>query len=190
VSRLAPAGLADPRVERRLRHHLLDQLLETVRTCSGSSSSETGTSTTARPHPRVRLFVTSINPLGTVDNVPSYCRTDVVRRLRRSIVPDTVPADVVRSTVSPTSYCPSRKMNRPLNESRTIDCAPNPSAIPTIPADATIGVMSTPRSFNRVNRNTNQTTTITTPDTSPITVATRRRRRPSASSPPPRARRR
>ena len=138
----------------------------------------------------MRLFVTSISPFGIVESVPSYCRTAVVRRLSVSIVPDTVPEEMVRSTVSPTSNCPSMKMNNPDSESRTIVCAPNPSAIPAIPAEAMIGVISTPRSFSRVSRNTNQAITTMIPDSSPITVATRRRRRLSASSPPPFVRRR
>ena len=101
------------------------------------------------------------------------------------------PCRVVRSTTSPTSNCPSRKMNSPLIVSRTSVCAPNPSAIPAMPAEAMSGVMSTPSVLQQREQRTRTTRcTTTTPANRPTTVATRRRRRPSASSPPALARRR
>ena len=114
---------------------------------------------------------------------PSYWRSEVVRRLSRSIVPETVSVSVVRSTMSPTSYCASRKMNIPLIVSFTRVCAPNPSATPMIPADAISGAMLTPNASISTRRKTNHATTRAVVATIPTTVAVRRSRRPMPSSP-------
>ena len=115
-----------------------------MRTRSGSSVSATRTSTIARPHPRVLLLVTWIDPFGTVLSVPSYCRTIVTRSVSPSTVPVTGPPSVCRSSTSPTSNCPSSAMNSPANVSFTTVCAPNPSATPAIPALANNGPSGTP----------------------------------------------
>ena len=123
-----------------------------------------------------------IPPFGTMLTDPSNCRIAVVRMLSASTVPETVATSVVRSTISPTSNCPSTKMNKPLIVSRTRVWAPNPSAIPAIPADAISGAMFTLTAASNRSTNTNHATMMIVPDRIPTTVVTRRRRRPSASS--------
>ncbi len=92
----------------------------------------TGTSTTARDH-CCDLFPTRrIVPFGTCHTTPSTSRSRVVRRLTPSTVPLATPA----STTSPTPNWSSISMNMPERKSFTSDCAPNPSATPTMPAPA------------------------------------------------------
>ncbi len=71
----------------------------------------------------------------TYQTVPLPSRSVVIRRPTASTSPDATPT----STMSPTPYWSSSSMNIPDRKSRTRFCAPNPTASPTIPAEARIG---------------------------------------------------
>ena len=127
-------------------------------------------------------------PFGTMLSVPSNARTIVTRSVSASTVPATGSADVWSSTVSPTSYWFSARMKNPESVSRTIVCAPNPSATPAIPAVASSGPRFTPIDVRIISTTTLQTTIWNVLSSRFATVARRRACRsfsrsvPSASS--------
>ena len=105
-----------------------------------SASYVTGTSTTARDHCCDLLPTRRMVPFGTCHTTPSTSRSRVVRRL----TPSTVPVATPVSMTSPTPNWSSISMNMPERKSRTRDCAPNPSAIPAMPAPAIRGARLIP----------------------------------------------
>ena len=102
----------------------------------------TGTSTTATAKPWLLLPTRRISPLRTYQRVPLTSRNVVMRSPTVSTVPLAWPT----STMSPTPYWSSSSMNMPERKSLTRFCAPKPTAMPTMPAEARIGARSTPNS--------------------------------------------
>ena len=60
--------------------------------------------------------------------------------------------------MSPTPYWSSSSMNMPDRKSRTRFCAPNPTAMPSTPAEASIGASATPNSASTITNATSRTT--------------------------------
>ena len=142
-----------------------------------SWSASTRTSMSARDHPWVMLPTRRISPLRTYQSVPSSDRTCVTRRPTCSTTPLASP----RSTTSPTPYWSSASIEMPARKSFTSVCAPNPSATPTTPAEASRGPTSTCR-IPRISTTTRAPTMNVAPEPSaePIVLA-RCARRAAAS---------
>ena len=90
-----------------------------------------------------------ISPFGICQRVPRMSRMRVVLNPTDSTVPVASPTSIT----SPTPYWSSMSMKMPLSRSRTSDCAPKPTATPTIPAPAINGprlMSNSPRSIMKV----------------------------------------
>ena len=148
-------ALPDPVPQRGIQPELLEQLLQDLRGPGRRPRrSAIRTSTIARAQPRDLLLTTWMFPFGTRCSVPSKSRSVVTRRVSASTLPLTGAGRrlQLRST-SPTPNWFSSRMKNPESVSRTIDCAPNPSATPATPAlakNGPSGTSSFPSTSNRI----------------------------------------
>src|ERR671919_1727112 len=140
---------------------------------STSSPYATRTSTIARAHPRDLLLTSWMLPFGMMCSVPSKSRSVVTRSVSDSTLPDTGFAVVRTSTTSATPNWFSSRMKNPDSVSRTIDCAPKPSATPAIPALAKNGPSGTWNLSSTRRTARTQISTSPTADSAPVSVAMR-----------------
>ena len=92
--------------------------------------------------PCERLPMRTISPLRMYQTTPLPSRRRVTRRVTSSTVPIASPV----SMTSPTPYWSSTIMKMPDRKSLTRLCAPNPSATPPTPAEASSGPSGRPSS--------------------------------------------